>query len=48
MLIEAGFTLACAAASGTSNQITEKDKLLIPDVEESKWLHYNEFVFVKN
>lgn len=46
-LIQCGFILSAAAASGTSNQPTERDKLLIPDNEETKWLHYNEFVFVK-
>lgn len=48
-LIESNFQLVCAAATGT-NSSSDKDmhnKVSI-DSEENKWLHYNEFVFVRN
>jgi hypothetical protein len=50
-LAEAEFKLVCAAATGTNSlQTTDKDayhKAAI-DNEENRWLHYNEFVFVRD
>lgn len=46
-LIEANFKMVCAAATGT-NSTFDKDTKGAADNEENKWLHYNEFVFVRN
>lgn len=46
-LIECNFNLVCAAATGT-NSTFDKDNKASTDNEENKWLHYNEFIFVRN
>lgn len=46
-LIECNFQLKCAAATGTNSSF-DKDNKAMTDNEENKWLHYNEFVFVRD
>lgn len=46
-LIECNFNLACVGATG-ANPFYDKDNKALIDNEENKWLHYNEFVFVRN
>lgn len=46
-LLESNFALVAAAATGT-NSTFDKDNKVQQDNEENKWLHYNEFVFVRN
>lgn len=46
-LLECNFALVCAAATGT-NPTIDKDNKLQADNEENKWLHYNEFIFVRS
>ncbi len=48
-LCEAGFQLACVGATGANSgqmPMNEKEKNM-NDNEENRWLHYNEFVFIK-
>ena len=48
-LAEANFKLVCAAATGT-NSSSDRDihnKQMNIDHEENRWLHYNEFVFIR-
>lgn len=48
MLYEQGFHLAGCCGSGTAATATElKPGIGCPDAEESRWSHYNEFVFVR-
>lgn len=49
-LLDAGFHLTCCGATGAnsgSNTGTDKEKNINVDSEENKWLHYNEYVFVR-
>lgn len=46
-LLECNFKLVCAAATGT-NSTFDKDNKIQQDNEENKWLHYSEFIFVRN
>ncbi|CAF1031698.1 unnamed protein product [Brachionus calyciflorus] len=45
-LVECNFQLVSAAATGANGSYDKDNKALI-DNEENKWLHYNEFVFVR-
>ncbi|MCL4136545.1 UNVERIFIED_CONTAM: hypothetical protein GTU68_045424 [Idotea baltica] len=45
MLLQAGYQLRGACASGTAGGVTDKRPGV--DLEEEKWNHYNEFVWVK-
>lgn len=48
-LLESNFKLVCAAATGTNSTPTfDKDNKIQQDNEENKWLHYSEFIFVRN
>jgi hypothetical protein len=49
-LLEAGFYLACVGATNANSvtiPLTEKEKN-IAENEENKWMHYNEYVFIRN
>ncbi|RNA14595.1 BTB POZ domain-containing KCTD16 [Brachionus plicatilis] len=46
-LIECNFRLECVGATG-ANPFYDKDNKALIDNEENKWLHYNEFVFVRD
>ena len=47
---KAKFKLVCAAATGANSTLTDSkdNKNINFDIEENKWLHYNEFVFIKD
>jgi hypothetical protein len=54
-LFDIGFRLVCAAATGANSTTmlsNEKDakqlQMIQNDNEESRWLHYNEYVFVRD
>lgn len=54
-LLSTGFRLECAAATGANSgtilnekDITNKLHLMNTDNEENKWLHYNEYVFIRD
>ena len=46
-LIECNYKLACVGATG-ANSFYDKDNKALVDNEENKWLHYNEYVFIRN
>jgi hypothetical protein len=46
-LIEADFELKAAAGTSALTFSDSKDYKGSQDLEENKWLHYNEFVFVR-
>ncbi|KAK7605270.1 hypothetical protein V9T40_007128 [Parthenolecanium corni] len=48
MLQEQGFYLASSCASGTAGAISPSDLKPGVDAEESRWSHYNEFVFCRD
>jgi hypothetical protein len=52
--IKDGFKLICTAATGTNSSIdasmlTSSSKTInvAQDSEENKWLHYNEYIFIR-
>lgn len=47
-LIEADFELKAAAGTSALSLIDPKDAKCSQDAEENRWLHYNEFVFVRH
>lgn len=48
MLQDQGFYLASSCASGTAGTISPSDLKPGVDAEESRWNHYNEFVFCRD
>lgn len=48
MLHDQGFRLAGCCGSGTSSVVNAADIKPGLDTEESRWSHYNEFVFVRD
>lgn len=46
-LVEANFELKAAAGTSALTFSDSKDYKASQDMEDNKWLHYNEFVFVR-
>lgn len=55
-LSDVGFRLVCAAATGansttamlSNDKDANKQQMINNDCEENRWLHYNEYVFIRD